>query len=816
VIDNRGPGKLIIGSLRCLLVRRAVMEFGSKSRFPAAATALLLASTAASASYESQNALVLDYCVMCHSDEARTAGFSLESFDVGRAEENAPLAEKMIRKLRAGMMPPSFALRPEPAEIADLARTLEERIDAAAAKNPNPGGRTFQRLNRAEYERAIQELLGLDVDVSAFLPPDTVSHGFDNVGEVQTMSPTLMEGYLRAAGKISRLAAGDRNAGPTEATYQLPRTGSQVGHAEGAPIGTRGGISIVHLFPADGEYVFKMLLHGSPTGQLYGAPAKDEQLEISIDGERVALLDIDPMMDESDPNGMNLVTPRIAIKAGPHRVSAAFLQRFEAPVDDLMAPIEHTLADTTIGTDYGIKTLPHLREFRINGPHNVTGISETVSRRKIFTCRPTAEAEERPCAQRIVSQLATRAYRRPLNESDIEGLMSFYETGAAEGGFESGVRTALQAILASPHFVFRLEVAADDRGGGVRRLSDLALASRLSFFLWGTVPDEELVQVASEGRLSNPEVLSQQVARMLDDPRSEALATRFASQWLRLQDLDKIDPDYLLYPLYDDTLASALKRETELFFQNLVREDRSVVEILTADYTFVNERIARHYRISNVTGSHFRRVKLEDENRRGILGHGSILTLTSIADRTSPVIRGKWILEVLLGSPPPPPPPNVPDLEATKEKMAGRALSVREAMELHRSNPACTSCHRVIDPLGLALDNFDATGAWRIKDNGVPVDASGELYDGTPLDGPRGLREALLRYQDVFLTSFTESLMTYALGRRVEYYDMPTVRRIVRGAKASDHRISSFVQGIVGSPAFQWTRISEPTATEAQ
>ncbi|HEY7697332.1 MAG TPA: DUF1587 domain-containing protein, partial [Vicinamibacteria bacterium] len=395
---------------------------------PGAAGAFEKASPTA---YDSQNALVSDYCVMCHSDQAMTAGFSLESFDVGRAEEKAPLAEKMIRKLKTGMMPPSFAPQPDPAEIADLARTLEERIDAVA--NLNPGARTFQRLNRAEYARSIRELLGLDVDVTAFLPPDTVSHGFDNVADVQTMSPTLMEGYLRAAGKISRLAVGDRNAGATEATYQLPRTGSQMEHVEGAPFGTRGGISIVHHFPADGEYIFKMLLHGSPTGQLYGAPAKNEQIEISIEGERVALLDIDPMMDESDPNGMTLASPKIAVKAGPHRVSAAFLQRFEAPVDDLMAPIDHTLADTTIGTDYGVKTLPHLREFRINGPHNVTGISDTVSRRKIFTCRPTSAEDAQPCAQEIVSHLATRAYRRPLNETDIEGLMSFYEKGA-EGG----------------------------------------------------------------------------------------------------------------------------------------------------------------------------------------------------------------------------------------------------------------------------------------------------------------------------------------------------------------------------------------------
>ncbi|MGH9335409.1 MAG: DUF1592 domain-containing protein, partial [Vicinamibacteria bacterium] len=666
-----------------------------------------------------------------------------------------------------------------------------------------------------EYGRSVKELLDIEVDVTAFLPPDTVSHSFDNVADVQTMSPTLMEGYLRAASKISRLAVGDPGVGATEATYKASRTASQMGHVEGAPFGTRGGIAVVYHFPADGEYVFKMMLHGSPTGQLYGAPAKGEQLEVAINGERVALLDVDPMMDESDPNGMTMETPPIAVKAGPHRVAAAFIQRFVAPVDDLLSPIAHTLADTQIGSDYGVRTLPHLREFRINGPHHVTGVSETPSRRKIFTCRPTSSDDEAGCAEEIVSELATKAYRRPLNEMDLEGLLSFYRQGAEEADFESGIRTALQAILASPHFVFRLEGAPAD-SGETYRLRDLDLASRLSFFLWATVPDEELVKLASEGALRDPAVLEQQVSRMLADPRAEALATRFASQWLRLQDLEGMYPDPLLYPQYDDTLSKAMRRETELFFENLVREDRSVLDILTADYTFVNERLARHYRIPNVTGERFRRVALEGENRRGILGQGSILTLTSIADRTSPVMRGKWVLEVLLGSPPPPPPPNIPDLEATEDASPGKVLSVREAMELHRSNPACTSCHQVIDPLGLALENFDPTGAWRIKDNGVPVDASGELYDGMALDGPYGLRQALLKYQDVFLMSFTESLMTYALGRRVEYYDMPTARHIARQAKANDYRISSFIEGVVKSPAFQMMGGQEAgVATEA-
>ncbi len=604
----------------------------------------------------------------------------------------------MIRKLRAGMMPPSFAPRPDPAEMADLARTLEERIDEAAARNPNPGARTFQRLNRAEYSRSIRELLALDVDVTAFLPPDTISHGFDNVADVQTMSPTLMEGYLRAAGKISRDRGGEsRRPARPRPTYKVPRTASQMDHVEGAPFGTRGGISMVHHFPADGEYVFKMMLHGSPTGQLYGAPARDEQIEFSIEGERVALLDIDPMMDESDPNGMNLESPPVFLKAGPHRVSAAFLQRFESPVDDLMTPIDHTLADTTIGTDYGVKTLPHLREFRINGPHNVTGVSDTVSRRRIFTCRPTTAEDERPCAQEIVSQLASKAYRRPLNEMDVEGLMSFYETGAAEGDFESGIRTALQAILASPHFVFRLEEAPSAiEAGAIRRLNDLPLASRLSFFLWASAPDEELLALASEGTLSGSGRVSGQVRRCSRirarrrSPRASRLSG-FACRTSR-----RSTRTYLRYPLYDDTLAQAMQGETELFFEILVREDRSVLELLTADYTFVNERLARHYRVPERHGKRLSAASRSTErtsSRRGVLGQGSILTLTSVANRTSPVQRGKWVMEVLLGSPPPPPPPNVPALEDTRRWPTTGSHRPR-AMEEHRSNPACTSCHR--------------------------------------------------------------------------------------------------------------------------
>ena len=710
------------------------------------------------------------------------------------------------------MMPPPGEDRPEAGVLDALATSLETKIDQTALRRPNPGRRTFQRLNRAEYARSVRDLVGLDVDVAAFLPPDTISHNFDNIADVQLLSPTILEGYLRAATKISRDALGDPEASPGSVTYKVPRTASQFRHVDGAPLGTRGGISVMHTFPADGEYSFRMMLHSIPTGQLYGSTARAEQLEVSINGYRVAVLDINPRMSEADPNGMNLQTPPVAVKAGPQRVSAAFIQKSESPVDDLLAPVEHTLADTQIGSALGVTTLPHIRDLAVVGPHNVTGISDTPGRRRIFTCRPVAVDEEEACASKIVSTLARQAYRRPVTPDDVAGLMKFYREGRNGADFESGIRTALQAILASPHFIFRIEeVPAGARPGQNYRINDIDLASRLSFFLWSGPPDEELLAAAQRGTLQTPAVLEKQVRRMLADRRSEALATRFAAQWLRLQDLEKLHPDPLFYPQYDQTLARSMHRETELLFDTIVREDRNVLDLITADFTWVDERLSRHYGFGNVTGPRFRRVSLADVNRRGLLGQGSILAMTSVADRTSPVLRGKWVLEVLFGSPPPPPPVDVPDLEETKAAEGTRLLSVRERLELHRSNPACRSCHRVIDPLGLALENFDVAGMWRIKDNGVRVDASGELYDGTPLDGPVALREALLKRREVILRTFTENLMAYALGRRVEHFDMSTVRTIVRDANAANNRFSSFALGVVRSAAFQMGRTETVT-----
>jgi cytochrome c553 len=781
--------------------------------------------TAGAASADADSALVKQYCTGCHSDRGKAGGLSLASFDAGAAVDHAAIVEKMIRKLRAGMMPPPGARRPDEAALRALAGSLESRIDRAAAANPNPGWRPFQRLTRVEYARAVKDLLALDVDTDALLPPDTISQSFDNVADVQALSPTLVEGYLRAASRVAALAVGDPDAPASEAHYRVPKTQSQLRRVDGAPLGTRGGISVVHTFAADGDYVFRMDLHGNADGFLFGGPTAGEQLELSIDGERKALLDIDPKMAEVT-TGLTLRTAPVHVAAGAQRVTAAFIQRFEGPVNDLIAPIDHTLADTQIGVAYGVTTLPHLKDMTIAGPQHVTGVSDTASRRRIFVCRPTAPDEEQPCATRIVNTLASGAFRRRPSERERQRLMSFYEEGRRARDFEAGITSALEAILASPQFAFRLEPGASGSavvrrpGDGstaarpaadTQRIGDEELASRLSFFLWASSPDAELLKLAQQGRLAAPAVLAAQVKRMLADPRADALSTRFAAQWLRLSDVERMLPDALLYPYYDYSLGQAFVRETELFFDSIVRENRNVLDLLTADYTFVNERIAKHYGIANVTGNAFRRATVP-EYRRGLLGQGSVLVLTSVADRTSPVMRGKWVMEVLLGSPPPPPPPNVPLLDATSAAAGGKMLSTRERMEEHRKNPACASCHRVIDPIGLALENFDPTGRWRIKDNEVPVDAAGVLYDGMAIEGPAGLREALLKHQDVFLQTFTENLMTYALGRRVEYYDMPSVRAIVHDAGPHDYRMSSFVLGIVNSPAFRLR--AEPAKTE--
>jgi cytochrome c553 len=814
---------IAVGILGAALVLLGVQVSADSTKAPHAQAikppALAVAHAPETLSADAQNTLVSTTCSTCHDDEAKTGGLTLEHFDAATIDQHADVAEKMIRKLRAGMMPPPTVKdRPDNATLNAFAASLETRIDQAAALHPNPGRRSFQRLNRAEYGRAIHDLLDIDVDVNAFLPADTVSHGFDNIADVQSFSPTLMQGYLSAASKIASVALGDRTASPTEATYKVPRTESQMRHVEGTPWGTRGGLSVTHTFPADGDYTFRIMLHSVPTGQLYGSTVRGEQIEVAINGERVALIPINYRMSEQDPNGMNLVTPRIHVNAGPQHVTAAFIQHFDGPIDDLLSPQDYTLADTQIGDGYGVTTLPHVRDFSITGPFKVTGVSDTPSRRRIFACRPTEPSEEAPCAMTILKRLTSQAYREPASSGDVEPLMKFYNQGRKDGDFESGIRLGLQAILASPRFLLRLEEApATLRAGQNYRVTDLDLASRLSFFIWDAGPDAELLKAAGNGTLHTPAVLDKQVRRMLADPKSDAFSTRFAAQWLRLQDVDNIKPDALLFPSYDYNLAQSFKRETELLFGSIVREDRNVMTLLDADYTFVNERLARHYGIPNVTGDTFRRVTLGPEfaYRRGLLGQGSWLMATSVADRTSPVQRGKWIMEVLLGSPPPPPPPNVPALDDTKAVAAGgKTLSTRERMEEHRKNPACASCHRVIDPLGLALENFDVTAAWRIKDNGVAVDSNGVLYDGTQISGPAGLREALLAHSESLIRNFTENLMQYGLGRRIEYFDQPALRAIVRKAAGNDYRFSSFVLGVVNSAAFQMSRADAVQTTD--
>jgi hypothetical protein len=782
---------------------------------------------------QDNNALVKRYCSGCHSDARKSGGLSLAAYDVAHAAENAEITERMIRKLQAGMMPPPGAPRPDAAVQRSLVTTLETTVDAAAAAKPNPGGRTFQRLNRPEYARAIHDLLGLDVDAGSWLPLDSKSANFDNIADAQALSPLLLEAYLNAASAISRMAVGDRSAPTIDATYTSPSYASQHpwDHVDGAPYGTRGGMVVEHVFPADAEYVFEVDL-------VSGSNARYEDIDVSLNGERVALIEYEtgPAGGADGRGAVPMRTDPIFIRAGQHRVAAAFVRKAEGPYEDLIRPHDWSFAGGGAGGP-GITTLPHVRDFVIKGPYRTTGISDTPSRQKVFSCRPTVPAEERPCARQIIARVGGEAYRRPLMPGEIDRLMPFYEKGtarsipgpsaagdaratsaaAASGGFESGIRTALEAILASPHFIFRLEKEPEYvKPGSVYRVADVDLASRLSFFLWGTPPDAELLSVAAAGKLSGPSApaaLEKQARRLLADPRSDALGTRFAAQWLRLQDIDKVHPDPNFYPNFDDNLTALMRRETELFFNNLVREDGSVLDLYRADYTFVNERLARHYGIPGVAGDQFRRVQYPDDTRRGVLGQGSMLVQTSLANRTSPVLRGKWVMEVLLGTPPPPPPPDVPPLDDTGDSKGGKMLTTRERMELHRKDPTCNSCHRFMDPIGLALDNFDVSARWRVRENGQPLDTRGDFYDGTSVTSPGELSRALMKRPVPLVRTFTENLFAYALGRRAEYFDQPAIRAVVRQAEANDYRMSSFILGVIKSDAFQMKR-ADATPTD--
>jgi hypothetical protein len=756
------------------------------------------------------NPVVRRYCAGCHSDKGKAGGLSLAAFDVMHGAQNAEVAEKVIRKLQAGFMPPPGAPRPDPATYTALIGALETDVDTASVVKPNPGVRTFQRLNRPEYSRAVHDLLALDVDAGNWLPLDTKSANFDNIADAQALSPTLLEAYLNAASAISRMAIGDRNAPAVDSTYSSPGYVSQHpwDHVEGAPYGTRGGSVVEHVFPADAEYVFEVDL-------VSGSNARFEDIDISIDGERVALIEYEtgPAGGADGRGAVPMRTEPIQIKAGQHVVAAAFVRKIEGPYEDLIRPHDWSFAGGGSGGP-GITTLPHVRDLVIKGPYRATGISETPSREKIFSCRPTSAAEERPCARQILSRIGSEAYRRPITPGELDRLTPLFDQAAAKGGFEAGVRSTLEAILASPYFIFRMEKEPElAKPGGTYRVADLDLASRLSFFLWGTPPDQELLALANKGTLSVPATLEKQTRRMLADPRAEALGSRFAGQWLRLQDIDKVHPDPNNYPNFDDNLAAAMRRETELFFNSLVREDRSVLDLYRANYTYVNDRLARHYGFPGVSGDEFRRVEYPDDTRRGLLGQGSVLVQTSLANRTSPVLRGKWVMEVLMGTPPPPPPPDIPTLEETAGAKDGKMLTTRERMEMHRANPSCTSCHRFMDPIGLALDNFDVTAKWRERENGMPLDTRGDFYDGTAVSRPAELTAALLKRPVPLVRTFTENLMAYAIGRRVEYFDQPAIRAIAKSAEASQYKMSAFILGVIKSDAFQLKK-SEPNATE--
>ena len=760
--------------------------------------------------------VITQYCAQCHNARLQTSatasGVVFDTVDFSNLQTKAVMWEKVVRKLRAGAMPPSGMPHPDAATHEGLVAWLEQRLDEAAA-TPNPGRPVLHRLNRTEYRNAVRDLLALDIgDVSSLLPPDDSAYGFDKIADFLGVSQVLLERYLSAAGRISSLAVGSLDVVPGSDTYTARQDLSQDKHVDGMPFGTVGGIKATHTFPVDGEYVVQATLYRTNVDQTRGLE-HTHQIEIAVDGERVFLQTIggtppgNPggvdeaatgrgrLLSRSDAIDAQLQV-RVPVKAGPRVVTAAFLQRSRAADSRKMQPYRSSF-DTYDASGY-----PHVRTLVVKGPFNVDAPGETPSRARIFTCRPAAAAQDESCARQILTTLVRRAYRQPPSTLDVNRALEFYRAGRADGGgFENGIQLALQRILASPKFVLRVERdPAAVPAGTAYRVADVELASRLSFFLWSSIPDDELLNLAAKERLRDPLVLEQQVRRMLRDERSRALVDNFAAQWLQLRNLQRVTPDNDLFPEFDDNLRTAFRREVELLFEAIMRQDRSVLDLLTADFTFVDERLAKHYGIPGVYGSQFRRVAVTEEARKGLLGKGAVLAVTSNADRTSPVVRGKWILDNLQGMPPPSPPANVPPLS---DSAGTEPKSMREQMAAHRANPVCASCHKLMDPIGLALENFDAIGRWRTKDAAGPIDASGDLLDGTHVDGVVQLREALLKRPDVFVGTFTEKLMTYALERGVDAPDMPTVRSIVRDVGQRNYKFSTLVLGIVKSPAFQ-------------
>ena len=764
---------------------------------------------AAQAAQSSEHALLNRYCAGCHNEKSKQGDFILSTLDVNQVGPDAEQWELVVRKLRARSMPPAGRPRPSEAAYDGLVAHLETSLDRVAAANPDPGRTdTFRRLNRTEYQNAIRDLLDVEIDVETMLPSDDSSHGFDNIS-VGGLSPMLLERYLSAAQKISRLAVGTpvRSAGAE--TIILPADLTQEDHFDGQSFGTRAGTSMRYTFPADGEYQFELRLTRDRNELIEGL-TETHQVEVSVDGVRkqVFALKPAPRTGPVDPAAPQYVPEqaedahlnfRTQVTGGPHAVQVAFIKRPSSLIETERQPY---LA--SYNSDRTPRTQPALYSVSIAGPFNPSGIGETPSRSRIFSCRPSKAADEQLCARTILSTLARRAYRRPATDAEVQTLLGFYKQGRADGSFEHGVEMALRAMLTSPAFLFRIERGPDQ--AKAYRIDDIDLASRLSFFLWSSIPDDQLLDAAVKGRLKDSAVLEQQVRRMLADPRAEALVNNFAAQWLYLRNLDEHKPDNRLFPDFDDNLRQAFRRETELLFESVLKEDRNVLDLLSADYTFVNQRLAKHYGIPNVYGSHFRRVELgKDHVRGGLLGQGSILTVTSYANRTSPVRRGQWILENLLGTPVPPPPQNVPPLP--ENNPGAKILTVRERMVQHRANPTCASCHQLMDPVGLSTENFDAIGRWRAQSEaGGAIDASGGLPDGSTFDGAIGLRRAVLNRPGLFVTTLTEKLMTYALGRGLEHYDAPAVRGITRRAQADGNRFSSVVLGIVNSTPFRMRR----------
>jgi mono/diheme cytochrome c family protein len=749
---------------------------------------------------EGRRAALDRYCVTCHNARARLGNLSLEGVNAERVSERPDVWEEVVRKLRTGTMPPHGVPRPDPATYDRLASHLEDQLDRTAPANP--GRPLLRRLNRAEYANSIRDLLDLTVDVRTLLPADDSAFGFDNVGDLLVVSPALLERYLDAADRVSALAVGDPGTAVGAETYYVRGDQSQDQHLEGLPLGTVGGIAVRHTFPLDGEYQLNATLFRNNLEGIRGLEHA-HQIEFSVDGQRVFLTSIGgdaekgqegSITDRSDATDARL-NVRVPVTAGPHVVSAAFIRKTGAGTNRLRPFLR-----SNSGT-YDSTGRPHLESLTVTGPFNPTGPGDTPSRRRIFTCRTDSDR----CATDILSALARRAYRRPVTSADLTRLLAFYREGRRNGTFESGVQLALRRILASPSFVFRIE--DESPSPAPYRVTDLELATRLSFFLWSSLPDDTLLDLAVKNQLRRPAVLEAQVIRMLGDPRAGALVENFAGQWLHLRNLQTIAPNSDEFPDFDNDLRQGFRREAELFVESILREDRSALDLMTADFTYVNERLARHYGLPNIYGSRFRRVTLTDDARRGLLGKGSVLMATSHADRTAPVLRGKWILENILGTPPPAPPADVPPLAP---KPGAEPKTVRERMEAHRAAPGCASCHRAMDPIGFAMENLDAIGGWRTRDAGVPIDASGQLTDGTNVDGVVELRQALLRRPEIFVGTLTEKLMIYALGRGLQHYDMPVVRRIVRDAAREKFRFNSLILGIVKSAPFQMRAKAEP------